>query len=311
MKNKTLWIVFSVLLVLYLLSQLLGGQRAERSFNPVLFSLDTAAVTRSDLYTRADSFERVRIEKEGAGWMASMGSIRTPAEHDRVMALLEQLLEAKAQRIAAKKADRWPNFELDEASAKAHVVVMAGDQTVVDLWVGGFRFNQQTRAGTSFLRKGEADDVYALDGFISMGLAQGIDSYRNKTLLRLNPEELTQVELQLGAQSFNYQKTGGQWTTQDGAPLDSTKMAQYLGGLANFNGNQFADGFAEDQANVQSRQRLVLRGNNMAAALEVDCFALSGAAQPFVVRSSLNPAYFSGDSTGLYQRLFKTPLNLQ
>ncbi len=311
MKNKTLWITFTVLLVLYLLSQLLSGGKAERSFNPILFQVDTTAVTSIDLYARSDSFELVKFVKNGSAWTAQKGSLTIPVEQDRINGLLEQLQQAKAKRIAAKKAERWSTFEVGEDKAKAHLIVREGSKTVADLWLGGFRFDQQTRTGTSFLRKNDSEEVYALDGFISMGLSQGFDSYRDKSILRLSPADLTQIQVESAGQNFTYLNNNGQWTTQGGLSLDSTKMATYLNGLANFSGTSFADNFSENQTNVQSKQSLTFTGNNMTAPIRVDCYSLANAAQPFVVRSSLNPAYFSGDSTSLYQRLFKMPTNLQ
>ncbi len=312
MKNKSLWIVFAALLGIYLLSQVFSGGKKTRSFEPILFPIDTTAVTSIEIYAQADSFELVKLERNATGWTASKGSISTPVDNNRINALLGQVLEAKAQRIAAKKKEKWPTFELDETAAKAHVKVQEGSKTIADFWVGGFRFNQQTRSGTSFVRKSEADDVYALNGFFSMSFGQGFDSYRNKTLVKVNKDDLTKITLQQEQQSIVYSNTAGQWSSDGGVALDSTKMQAYLSGLANFNGQTIVDGFSETQANILSRQSITFAGNNMSEPVRVDCFELNGSSASFICRSSLNPnTYFSGDSTTLYTPIFKTPAELQ
>ena len=193
-----------------------------------------------------------------------------------------------------------------------HVKVLEGSKAVADFWVGGFRFNQQTRSGTSFVRLSDADDVYAVDGFLSMSFGQGFDSYRNKTMLKFNKDDITQVAFTQDGQSSTLLNSSGQWTSDSGVTVDSTKMANYLSSIANFNGSKFADDFQENQFNIQSRQSLTITGNNMTAPIAVNCFLVAGAEQAIVCKSSLNPdAYFAGDSTNLYNRLFKTLEDLQ
>ena len=82
-------------------------------------------------------------------------------------------------------------------------------------------------------------------------------------------------------------------------------MAGVIGGFNNVLGSQFADNFDELKAKDQLLKTLIIKGNNLLEPITIQCYLDTVNGNPFVIRSSQNQAFFSSDSTGIYDRLFK------
>ena len=312
MKNKNLWIIFTVLLTLYLISKVFSGKDHNRSFNPELFAVDTTAVTLIEISSQADDFVPFKLERSGNAWTISNGILNAKAESNAVNSILAQLPQIKATRIAAKKKEKWANFEIEEDKAKAHIKVFQGKKLAANFWLGGFRFNQQNQSAISFVRKSEADDVYVVDGFLSMSMGQGIDSYRNKSMVKFNEGDITSLTFTKNGVSSNLKKEGNTWITDSGLTLDSLKMANYLKRLSTYNAPKFADDFSASQADNSTKESLVIGGNNMLDPISINCYQVNGRDPAFVAQSSLQPdVWFAGDSLGFYRSMFKELKDLQ
>lgn len=312
MKNRNLWILFVGLLALYLGSQFFSGEKKTRSFDPNLFPVDTSAIDLIEVHSKSDDFAQIKLARTANGWTASNGTVTTAAQANIINATLGQMVQAKATRIAAKSKEKWTNFEIDEATAKSHIKAFAGGKLQADFWVGGFRFNNETRQGTSFIRKSDNDAVYAVDGFISMSLGQGFSGYRNNSMIKFNELDITKLSVQQDGQSANYQRAANQWINANGETMDSTKMTNYLKGLANFTASKFADDFQETDAAITSHQSLRIEANNGSAPITINCYQVSGRENPYICQSSTTPdTWFAGDSTSFYAKLFKTEPELK
>ena len=55
--------------------------------------------------------------------------------------------------------------------------------------IGKFTFKQQGRITTSYVRLAEEDDTYATDGILSMTFNQGINTWRDKTVIKGNKDD--------------------------------------------------------------------------------------------------------------------------
>ncbi|MEM1324220.1 MAG: DUF4340 domain-containing protein [Bacteroidota bacterium] len=307
MNNKTLLLIFAALVLLYLGSQLMGGKK-ERSFDPEIVNIDTTVVDRIVFHPKADEFKEVRLEKGAEGWMISKETVTVPAQGSAVSAMLSELRNIRASRIAAKSEEKWGEYEVDAATGN-RVQVYKGAEVLADLVIGRFAFNPQARSGTSYLRLNDQPDVYAVDGFLSAGLSRGFNSFRDASLVKFNKDDITSLQF-LGMESFNLNKgPDNQWLA-DGNPVDSAKVANFLNNIQNVNGSNFSDGVVAS-ALGDPVQSLSISGNNMTAPIKVDCYAVSGQQQPFLLHSTLNDAYFTSDSTGLFTRLFKPLVDFQ
>ena len=319
MNNKTLLIILVALGAIYALTQIFA-KKQDRSFNTELIKIDTAAVTSIAIAPKGETSE-ITLTKEPQGWIASNGTLSVKATPGSVQNILENLTLVKTKRIAAKNPEKWSEYEVEEGKA-TQVKVFAGSKLVEDFLVGRFTYNQppggfqqgqqpnfNNLSFTSFVRLTDEDEVYAVDGTLSMTLGnQKFDSFRDKQLFNMpSGVEVTDIAVLQPDNTADYALTlsGGQWMLNGAEVLDSVKVANYVNSLGNISGYTFADDFDDAQARNYLTKTLVVRGNNLVDPISVQCFVDTSRTEPFVIRSTHNQAYFSSDSTGIYERLFK------
>ena len=305
MNNRNLAIIFFVLLLIYIGIRVLSGN-GDRSFKEELISVDTAKITQILLYPGVENREEVKLDRSQGSWTVTKGDKTFQATEYPVESILRTFAGLKTKRIAAKSPDRWVDYEVTDTSG-TRVKAFQGKKTVVDLIVGRFSFNQQARTATSFVRLGGENEVYAVDGFLSMNFNQGFDAFRNKSLVDLNREDLTGLEYSdaRGLSRIISKQPQG-WMDSNGTPVDSTAMANYLNTLSTLNGTDFFDAF-EGKEETPADRTLLLKGNNMLDPVELKCWVVTGEEKPFVIRSSANKeAFFASDSSGVFNRIFGT-----
>ena len=285
------------------LSQMNAGKRS-RSFKTDLIQIDTASVTTINLYPKSDEQKEITLSKENGIWVAMQGTVTTKANQSAVHSLLSNLQLIKTKRVAAKKPDKWKDYEVEETNG-SRVKVYAGSQLLEDFIVGRFSFNQQTRSGLSFVRLTNADEVYAVDGFLSMTMSQGFNSYRIKDFLKLNKDNITGISLTNNDGSITtFNSLNGQWA-KDGVAVDSTSMTTYLTGIQSAFGGDFVDGLEERTLSSQLFKQLLITGNNMVEPISVNCYRDITKEQPYLMRSSQNKdAVFSSGEDGLFEKVF-------
>ena len=200
------------------------------------------------------------LSKTENTWQVSKGDFSTEATSSAVENLLNELKIVKAKRVAAKNPNKWATFEVDSSGNR--VQVFAGEKLLTDFVVGKFDMNQQTRTFTSFVRMYDENAVYAVDGFLSMTFNQGMDAFRDKSLVKFNTQDITEFSIQTEDEMQTYSKLVGNWSSNDGTILDSTKVMNYLNGVSNLNGKEFIDGFSA----VSPSKSVTFKGNNIASS---------------------------------------------
>ncbi len=303
MNNKKLLLVFLGLLGIFLVSQF-GFKQKTRSFKTELIQIDTATISSIRLYPKGNNQEEIILKKEGATWIATKGNITTKANRGAITSLLKNLALIQTKRVAAKNSEKWKDYEVEEGSGN-RVKVYAGSKLLEDFIVGRFHFNQQTRQGISYVRLASENEVYAVEGFLSMTMGQGFDSYRNRQILTIKPTDITQISINSQGIVQTYSKLGNTWSS-DGTPIDSTQMATYLNGIQYLTGSDFIDDFNVSQATSQRYKTLSLEGNNIGEPILVTAYRDTTRTPPYIIHSSINSdGYFSSDENGVYEKLFK------
>jgi hypothetical protein len=299
MNNKKLFIVLVALLAVYFGYTLLSGDK-ERSFKSELIKVNTEEVTQILLFPKAENYEKVTLTRSENDWQVSKADFTAKATKDAVSNLLNEIKSVKAKRVAAKNPNKWASYEVD--STGNSVQVFEGDKLVADFIVGKFDMNQQTRTFTSFIRLNDENNIYAVDGFLSMTFNQNMDAFRDKKLVNFNTQDITEFSINTEAGSQTYSKLVGNWSTTEGIILDSTKVATYLNGVSNLNGKDFINDFSA----ATPSKSVIFKGNNISTPIIVNCYDHVGE-KPFVFHSNLNEeAYFLSDSSGIFATLFKT-----
>jgi len=307
MNNRTLLVIFLLLLGVYGATKLFSRKgSSDRSFKTELIQIDTTSVSSIVLQPKTDDFEEITLKKEGTQWLATQGNVTTKATPGSVLSLLRTLTLIKTERVAAKSKEKWKDYEVAEGQG-SRVKVYNGSTLLEDFIVGRFAPNQQMQNGTSFVRLTSEDEVYAVQGFLSFTFSQGFDSFRDRSLLNLTPADITYFSFSSpDGTALNMNKTNGQWFYETTA-LDSTKVASYLGNIANTSGNEFADNFDELQSAHLLYKTLTISGNNITNPIIINAYATDNEELPYVIKSNQNTdALFRSKADGVYERLFKT-----
>lgn len=299
MNNRTLAIVFGALLLVYLLTKVLSGNR-ERSFDPNIITIDTAAVTKIVVHP-AQGEERFELLKTGADWQLQKNSDQYQATSTSVSALFSNMANISADRIVSKNPERYKDYAVDEEGG-TRIELYNGQKKLGDIVVGRFNFNQATRSGTSYLKKSDDPEVYSVEGFLSMSLSQGFDNYRNKTLTSINAGDLTRITLEGEGDATTVVKTDSVWRYPSGMEVDSAAITSYLNTVRSVTGSTFVN----SRNDAGERLKLLkMEGNNMAAPIEIVCYTSQDTSHHFVIHSSANEeGYFFSDSSGIYSRFF-------
>lgn len=301
MDNKKLLIILAGLVLVWLVVRFLGGNK-NRSFDPVLAQLDSNQITTILLYPAEGNKDEIKLTRTGPQWMATSGQITTPVVENSVKGILDYLSYLEADRIVSKNEQKWTDYEVDEEKG-TRVKVMAGDRVLIELIIGRFAFDQMSRSATSFVRLVGKPDVYALDGFVSMTFNRSFDSFRDKSILRLDNDQVVSLEFSAGNITKHVlQKNAGNWVLDSQQKMDSATVANYLNGISYLTGNTFADDY---QPATPPDYQLKIASNQQISPIELSCYLSPDSLNPIILHSTSNPgSYFRGDSTSLFIPVF-------
>ncbi len=267
-----------------------------RSFRTVLVEVDTSAVDKIIIHPKKSnsSFDLVRSE---SGWTVSDGGKTYPATSQSVMAIMTIVNSLPPQQLVSRSKEKWTEYEVDENGTR--VELFSGAQQLDDFYVGRFNFDQMKRSATSYLRKASEDDIYAVDGFLSMTFDQDINGFRNKKLAQgLTKDNLNNIQFNGPETQISFNQTNGLWERSDGITVDSSKMANYLTAMLNKVGGTPAAGISQMGGTpVES-----LTFNNGAVSFSI--YANPNKEGEFLINSNkVEDLIFESNETGLYKTL--------
>ncbi len=295
--NSTLAIVFGALLVIVLVIYLTGVGKNERTFKRNIVEIDTSAVSEVLIYPKAKKNKVVRLFKKGNGWFVDVDSAKADnVPSAKMKSLFDELVNIKADRVISRNPKSWDEYEVGKKAARIKVVE-DGD-TTLDLLIGKFSF-RQPRTMFTYLRLAGENEIYEVQGFLSMTFNQSVDSWRDKRVIFGNSDKWNRLIFDYPADSsFQLIKVNNKWSL-NGKATDSVETARKLRTLADVYATSFADDVSPDSLPAP-KYKLTIQG-------EKDTIVVKGfeVGKRFVVSSSFNPGtLFDGDKGKLKEKLF-------
>lgn len=293
--------ILAVLVLVYLGFEFFGGKSRSKSFKENIVEIDTAKVSRLVIAAKGESLE---LKKEGNGWKVSVGGGKyAEAILASVKNTINSLTTVKPSRIATKDPEKWEEFQVDSAGTR--VQVFEGDKNTLDLIIGRFGFNQEAmqqqqmmggRGGMNqfytYVRLESDKEVYVADNFMGMSLSPEASSYRNKSLLSITTDSLTEIRLSYPADSsFNMAKVDSLWVI-DGVLTDSAATTSFLSDIRYVNNSNFVDDVPAE-ALVSPTYTLTLKQSSKP---DIVVKAFQHPVHQWIINSSENPASFFADS---------------
>jgi len=202
--------------------------------------------------------------------------------------------------LVARSKDKWEQYEVTD-SLGTRVKVYAGKKELADLMIGKFTFQQEPQSMTSFARRTKQNDVYAIDGFLSMAYNRGLDAWRDKSFVNIDPNNINKLTFDTPEGQQIIQQLGEEWTTGS-RTLDSPGVDTYLNIFKNMTNQQFAT-----PVSTAATHSLTIEGNNM-QAINIRCFADG---EQYVLNTTASPDIWAkSDANGLFKRIFTDGLAL-
>lgn len=310
--NKVLAIVFVVLLALVVVINLVDARRGDRTFRNEIFDIDTTDITSITIDPKGLDKEDVRLFKSNGTWKVSSGEKEYPADNSVVKNILGELADMTAQRVAATKEDSWKKYEVTDSLATKVMVETEKDDAL--LYIGRFSYRQprnpqqmrtpygQQGTMSTYVRLGNEDEVYSVEGFIGMSFNRSINDFRNKTVIKSNRFDWEELSFNYPMDSsFVLSKQEDTWYINDNYKADSAYVDEYLRKISNITSSHFVDETMPPSGPVFT---LNIQGTGLTQPITVEAFPADSVYQ-FLVASTQNPdVFFNGAQADLADKIF-------
>jgi len=301
LNNKVLGIIFISLLAVFIVRQFIT-QPETRSFKEVLVAIDTSIVDK--IILSKGSAAPVELTKTSSSWTVSSEGKTAKATLNSVHSILTEIEKIIPLQLVSKGDETWKDYELEESAAKK-IEIYSNNKYLDGFYAGRFNFNQNTRSAKTYIRKANENDVYAVNGFLSMTLDRSFDDFRNKKLFNgLSEEEIKGITLTANQEEQSLSFNNGQWLDQANSIIDSVEVEKFISSLITKAGTEIDDDFVPDQNILFANLELFSVENVSLASLKI--YKSADQELPFVFHSSMNnDTYFRSDSSGLYLDIYQ------
>ena len=303
--NKVLLIVFVALGAVLVLTEFF--HKKDKNLKTDLADFNIEEVAKIKLHPQNQEKDIIITKKGDNKWYVTEGEKTYASDQEIVTNYLEELQKLKSQRLAAKSKEKWDKFNVTDSAATNIKLLDAKGKSLLDLLIGKLSYKQAQNSygrnnvqGISYVRLANEKEVYAVDGFLPMSLNRSFDDWRNKTLTKLNKEDIKQISFVYPDSSFTIEYKDSIWSTNK-AQIDDKKVESFLSSLQNKKGYKFNNDFKNESSPVY---QLKLTGDNM-SDIEINCYVIAD--NKFVIHSNQNTeANFESDDKGLVKQLFKS-----
>lgn len=235
---------FAVLLVLVLATREQQVSVGVRKLE--LPKLDKAQVTALEL----SGARQATLHKEADGWVVmdpSTPDKKYPADEHLVTSAIEALGEVRNPDFVTDRAERLPEYELDDEKGLKLKVLRDG-APAVEVVLG-----KAARNGGAYIRKAGSNDVFAHRGGLDWRVRKTVKDWRKRQFLSLKEEDLSQLVLRSKDGETVTLKAGanpGEWSlaeeTQapEGFRFSAEAAQQLARQLANLTAVDFLEGEA-------------------------------------------------------------------
>ncbi len=250
-KNLILLIALIVLAGLILILERPFEDKAEKKeASAALFfpALDPTAVDK--LRIKRSDDETLNITKRDGRWVLSYREKEYPADPLMVTEAIDALQQIKELNLASRQQNKHDLFEVTEGSSREVTLYDAADKEVAHLFIG--------KSGPDFfstyIRKAGTADVYLSDDFPKGLFDQPATTWRDKTLLAFNPEEVNAVTISKENETIVLSKDSqGNWHLEKpiSSLADSQKVKELLTGLSTLTASDYADGISLEESGLK------------------------------------------------------------
>ncbi|MCX7987186.1 MAG: DUF4340 domain-containing protein [Bacteroidales bacterium] len=306
--NKTLLYILGALVLLFIGVKWYQKARVEKTLRTELIDVDTSKVSEILLYPACEKGAEIKFYREGNEWKVKKGQISAETESNTVKNLLSTLLELKVKSLASKDKKKWVDYQVTDSLA-TRVKVRQGKKVVADLYLGKFSYQPSSPnygmyggggvTGTTYVRRANENEVYAVDGFLVFTFNQNFNMFRKQSVAKFEPSQVEKLQFKYPADSsFILELREKKWYVS-GSEADSGKVASFINRLSYKSTTEFNDHFTP-QGNALFA--LTIEGKSM-KPVTIEAYPYHG--DTMVVNSSINPrSWFNFSFKSLTEEIF-------
>ena len=294
-KNKTLYIVLAILAGALIFNTIRTNMKGERSFRKQMVEFDANQVNK--FIVNNDNGE-ITFAKKSDDWTVSQEGKSYKADQNTVQNILKELSNLKVEQLVAKEKTKWAELEVDDEKG-SKVLVYIKNKTVANMVVGRFKYRQTGNGGiqlSTMVRLSNESDVYSVEGALSMSINRNLDGFRDKTITKIDPEQIQQIKFSYpGDSSFVLTKNNTTWLINSDS-ANKIEVTNYLSDIKECRGNTFATEFNADEFPIYSLEILQKEGE----AITVKAYKKE---EKYIFESTQNEGIIN-DSEAIFKRLF-------
>jgi len=293
--NSKLLGIFAILMLVYFGLEFWDNSGRSESLRAYLVAIDQEKASRILIEKGGVKTELV---KEGNEWNVVLPDGRkTAAMTEKVTATIDQLLQIKPSRLAARNDKKWKDFQVD--SAGTSIQVYEGEEKSLDIILGRFGTRQPPNTGRqpqfqqqqqfsffSYVRLANEQETYVVNDFMGMSISPDQADYRDQSILALNnPDSITAIRFKYADGAFTINNFGGLWQSE-GEQLDSANIASYKSNLRQVNSRRFVDDIELSNLGVPVMS-MQIEAPDLASPVEIRAF--QHPTHQWLLHSSQNP----------------------
>ncbi len=295
---KSIFIVLGILLGVLAAIKTKDYFKGDRSFNKYIVKLDTSMVTEINLRLK-NSLDEVILVKEKDLWMINNDGKRVQADNEVINELLSQLTELKPKRVAATTKEKWAEFEVTD-SLGTLITVKNAKKEVAKLILGKFSYSpgksqnpyqQPNYIMTSYIRKSKENEVFAVDGYLSMMFNRPANAFREDAVVVGDPDGWKKISYRYAADSaFTLENQNGKWTV-DNLLADSALVQGYFAKIRMLTSQSFDNQTIIDASQLPDYSVLVEQATG--APIEVKAYTNSLGERVFTSSQNIGSVFKS------------------
>jgi len=158
-----------------------------------------------------DNGQTVEIDRDGDHWKI-VKPAPYAADDTAVRMALSTLVNAKASDFIADAPGNVTQYGLEKPHLTAAVMLKNGEQQSM---LFGFKQSEQGKSGI-YVRRGERAPVYAVAGYVMSSLDKSVLDFRNRTIVKVDPEAVGTVKVKNSDGEFTLKRAGTDWNVMAG-----------------------------------------------------------------------------------------------
>ena len=304
--NKSLLIILIALLAAFSISRYISSKKGENTFaTAIIPKIDSTRMTGLVIFQKATPKGKPLpfiFTKKGKDWYVSQGTVTSRAEPRAANYMISQLEQISPDSLGSNDPKDWKQFCVND-SLGTRVVFLYGKDTALDVIVGRFSYIPQQKQSLSYVRIAGHNEVYAVNGFLSMNITEEFDAWRDKKIMPGDYASWNKLTFTYPSDSgFVIQKdSNSNWVFSDGKKPDSVAAGNIIQDITNQNYGSFVNHF--DSSGKQPVFTLRIEGKGFGPVL-VKAYP-ADTANMYAINSTINPgSFFSGKANGEIGKIF-------